>query len=176
ALHDGLGEADASRVALERALELSPDDAPLLLQLDARLEAGRQGPQRVELWTRYAAAAPLGPERARRLVRAAELAAAQGQRARAVDLARAATAADPGDVDAVDRLLGWLASPPPEALVAETTARIAAHAHAAEHAADGARRVAHLEAIAVLQQEVLGDARAALGTYEAILRLDPSRR
>ena len=175
ALHEQMGDRDGARAAMERAVTLAPEDATLVLQLDVQLEAAGLTGQRIDLWTRFAAWA-LGPERARRLVRAAELAAEKGLVARAVDLARAATAADPGDVDAIDRLLGWLTTPPPETMAAEAGARVAAHAHAAEHAADPVRRVAHLEAIAVLQQEVLGDARAAATTYEAILRLEPGRR
>jgi serine/threonine protein kinase len=174
-LHEGLNDRDAARAAMERAVTLAPEDATLVLQLDAQLEAAGLTSQRIDLWTRFAAWT-LGPERARRLVRAAELAAEKGLVSRAVELARAATAADPADVDAVDRLLGWLTTPPPEALAAEAAARVAAHAHAAEHAADPVRRVAHLESIALLQQEVLGDARAAASTYEAILRLEPGRR
>ncbi len=91
-----------------------------------------------------------------------------------MELARAALVADPANADAVDRLLGLLAAPASPS--PETTARIAAHAHGAEHAPDGARRVAHLEAMAVLQEEILGDAQAAAGTYDAILRAAPGHR
>jgi protein kinase-like protein len=176
ALEEALGNPSAGFAALERAVELSPDDATLIHDLDRRLEAASLAEKRVDLWTRFAAATSHGPERARRLQRAASLAAGQGKRAKAVELARAAIVADPGDAGAVDRLLVWLESSPPEAMAAEAHQRIAAHMHGAEHAADGARRIAHLEAIAVLQEEMLGDSRAATATYESILRADPERR
>jgi serine/threonine protein kinase len=175
-LESALGNGPAATAALERAVELAPSDAMLVDGLDRSFEAGALVAKRIELWTRFAAATALGPERARRLLRAAGLAATNGQRDAAIDLARAAIVADPGDIDAVDRLLGWLESPPSEGIRSATTARIAAHAHGAEHAPDGARRVAHLEAIAALQEEILGDPAAAAVTYEAIVRLEPSRR
>ena len=46
--------------------------------------------------------------------------------ARAVELARAAIVADPGNADAIDRLLGWLVAPPLQVASPETSARIAA--------------------------------------------------
>ena len=178
-LEEALGDPQAGVAALERAAELAPEDATIVDELDRRLEAASLGAKRVDLWARFAAATMLAPERARRLLRAASLAGGLagtgGSVARAVELARAAIVADPGNADAVDRLLGWLAAPMAAAST-ETSARIAAHAHGAENAPDEARRVAHLEAIAVLQEEVLGDPQAAAATYEAILRVEPDRR
>jgi tetratricopeptide (TPR) repeat protein len=95
---------------------------------------------------------------------------------RAVELARAAWVAVPTAPDAVDSLLEWLASPPSATTALEARARISAHAHGAEHAPDPARRIMHLEAMAVLQEETLGDAWAAAAAYEAILRVDGTRR
>ena len=176
ALEESLGNQAEAVAALERALELDPEDATFVDELDRRLEGAALVAKRIDLWTRFAAAAALGPERARRLLRAASLAGADGSPARAVELARAAIVADPANADAVDRLLGWLAGPVAEGVSAETVARIAAHAHGAENAPDAARRIAHLEAIAVLQEELLRDPRAAATTYETILRLEPARR
>ncbi|HTB73353.1 MAG TPA: protein kinase [Polyangiaceae bacterium] len=175
-LEEILGDGAAAVAALERAAELAPDDATLVDELDHRLEAAGYVAKRIDLWTRFAAAAASGPDRARRLLLAASLAATEGTSARAVELARAAIVADPSNPDAVDRLLGWLATAPAPAALAETNARIAAHAHGAEHASDESRRIAHLEAIAVLQEEMLGDAQAAASTYETVLRFEPGRR
>jgi tetratricopeptide (TPR) repeat protein len=176
ALEEALGDPAAAVQALERAAELAPDDATIVDELDRRLEAASLVAKRIDLWTRFAAATAAGPQRARRLLRAAGLAAADGAPVRAVELARAAIVADPRNADAVDRLLGWLASPAVGEASLQVGARIAAHAHGAESAPDEARRVAHLEAIAVLQEELLGDAHAAAATYDAILRADPGRR
>ncbi len=174
-LEAALGDHAAAVAALERAVELAPDDATLVDELDRCLEEGGLVAKRIDLWARFAAATTLGHERARRLLRAASLASAHGSPERAAELARAAIVADPTNADAIDRLLVLL-STPLAVVPQETAARIAAHAHGAEHAPDGARRVAHLEAMAVLQEELLGDAHAAMATYEAVLRAEPGHR
>ncbi|HEX3770282.1 MAG TPA: protein kinase [Polyangiaceae bacterium] len=171
-----LGRAPAAIAALERAVELSPEDGTLVAELDRLLEAGGAAEKRVDLWARFAAAATSGSERARRLLRAADLASSRGEAAKAVELARAAMVADPAAPAAADRLLGWIAAPRSEAGAADARARIAVHAHGAAHATDVVRRVAHLEAIASLEEELLGDAVAAAAAYEAVLHADPFRR
>ena len=176
ALEESLGNRAAAVVALERAIDLFPSDETFVHELDRLLEAESNIASRIDLWVQFAAAAAHGADRAHRLLRAATLANSCGQAARAIELARGALALDPHDLGAVDHLLGWLASPVGDAAKAEGRARIAVHAHGAEHATDDARRVAHLEAIALLQEEMLGDAPAAAATYEAILRIDAGRR
>jgi tetratricopeptide (TPR) repeat protein len=175
-IEESLGDRAAAIAALERARQLAPDAATLVHDLDRLLGVTGAAEKRVELWSRFAAAAGDGFERGRRLVRAADLAASHGEVAKAVELARSAVVADPSAATAVDRLLGWLATPPPEASAVEARARIAAHAHGAAYAPDTVRRVAHLEAVALLQEEMLGDPAAAVATYEAVLRADPFRR
>ncbi|HEX8795999.1 MAG TPA: hypothetical protein VF765_33850 [Polyangiaceae bacterium] len=175
-LEEATGNAVGAIAALERALELAPGDATVAHDLDRMLEAAGLTARRVELWTRLAAVAPPGAERARALLRAARLAQAQPDLARAIELVRAALVADPASVDALDRLLRLVSAPVPEAATASARARIAAHAHGAEHAPDPARRIAHLESIAVLQEEAICDPMAAAATYETVLRLDPGRR
>ncbi len=176
ALEESLGDRASAIASLERALDLCPEDTTLVHDLDRLLEADARISSRIELWTRFAAVATHGADRARRLLLAANLAASDNQAPRAVELARGALVADPENGDAIDRLLEWLASPPGETAAAEASARIAVHAHGVEHAPDDARRVMHLEAIALLQDEMLGDAPAAAATYEAILRIDEGRR
>jgi len=176
ALHESLGDAVAAVAALERALELSPADATLARELDRLLEGESLADRRIELWTRLAAATEDRDERGRCMARAAAIAEAVGDRARAVELLRAALVSCPADVDATDQLLRLLTDPASPQAVEEARARIAVHLLAAEHAADAARRVAHLEAAALLQEERLDDAPAAAATYEAILRAEPGRR
>jgi len=175
-IEESLDDRAAAIAALERALQLAPDDATLVHDLDRLLGVTGAAERRVELWSRFAAAAADGSERGRRLLRAADLAASHGELAKAAELARSAVVADPSAPAAVDRLLGWLATPPAEANAVEVRARIAAHAHGAAYAPDAVRRVAHLEGVALLQEEMLGDAAAAAATYEAVLRADPFRR
>ncbi len=114
--------------------------------------------------------------RARYLLRASALAEKRDDSVRATELARAALVARPGDQAAVDALARLLASAPSEAQAAEARARIALHAHAAEHATDDARRVAHHDAVALLTEEILGDAALAVTAYEAVLAAEPGRR
>jgi tetratricopeptide (TPR) repeat protein len=175
-LEEGTGNAVAAIAGLERALELAPGDATVAHDLDRLLEGARLTGRRVELWTRLAAVAPPGADRARALLRAARLAQGEQDIPRAVELVRAALVAHPASIDALDRLLRLVSMPPQEGAAASAQARIAVHAHGAEHAPDPARRIAHLEAIALLQEEALGDAMAAAATYETVLRLEPGRR
>ncbi len=175
-VEESLGDRASAIVDLEGALGVCPEDATLVHDLDRLLDAESRVASRIELWTRFAAVATQGADRARRLLRAAGLAASHDEIVRAVELARGALIATIENADAIDRLLEWLTSPPAEATVAEARARIAIHAHGVEHATDGGRRLMHLEAIALLQGETLGDAMAAAATYEAILRIDGGRR
>jgi tetratricopeptide (TPR) repeat protein len=175
-LEESTGNTGAAITSLERAVELAPGDATVAHDLDRVLEGAGLTGRRVELWARLAAVAPPGAERARALLRAAHLAQAEQDVPRAVELVRAALVAHPASVDALDRLLRLVSTPPPEAAAASAQARIAVHAHGAEHAPDPARRIAHLEAIALLQEEALGDPMAAAATYETVLRLEPGRR
>jgi len=175
-LEEATGNAVGAIAGLERALELAPSDATVAHDLDRLLEAAGLTGRRVELWTRLAAAATPGAERARSLLQAARLAQGQRDVPRAVELVRAALVTHPASVDALDRLLRLVSTPPTEAGASSAQARIAVHAHGAEHAPDPARRIAHLEAIALLQEEALGDPMAAASTYETVLRLEPGRR
>ena len=175
-LHESLGSRRSAIAAIEGALDLVPDDVTLAHELDRLLALESLTPRRVELWVRQGAATQDGPERARRLVRAARLAESQGDGARAADLLRAALVAQPADDEATDALLRLSVAPPAEHAVTEVRARIGVHAHAAEHAVDPARRVAHLEAMALLEEEMLGAPGQAKALYEAILRLEPGRR
>jgi tetratricopeptide (TPR) repeat protein len=176
ALHEALADPVAAVGALERALEFAPDDVATAEALDRLLECESLVERRARLWVRIAAASEVSAQRAACLVRAARLFEAQGDSARALEHLRAALVAEPSSVETVDALLRLLAPRAADAAVEEVRARIAIHAHAAEHARDPARRLAHLEAIALLQEERLSDAPAAASTYEAILRLEPGRR
>jgi serine/threonine protein kinase len=176
ATQESLGNRDGAIAALEEALALSPADSPLAEELDRILETGSLTQRRIDLWIHRAAAADDPRERARRLVRAARLAESLGDTPQAIAQLRAALVAHPSDEEAVDHLLRLLSAPPTTGSMAEARARVAVHAHAAEHSVDPARRIAHLEAIALLEEETLGDTLRAAGTYEAILRLEPGRR
>jgi serine/threonine protein kinase len=173
-LYESLGDVPAAIAALDDALKRTPEDDATAEALDRLLEASGATTRRVDLWSRMAAATDHA-ERAARLVRAADLAERAGDVARATEALRAALVASPADTSAVDGLLRLLAEPAARDGHAQARARLAVHAHAAGHAADPARRIAHLEAIALLQEERLGDDVGAIETYEAVLRLEPAR-
>jgi serine/threonine protein kinase len=176
ALAESAGEIGAAIAALEEALSMAPADSTLVEGLDRLLASSGSTDRLVALWDRRAANAEPGPARARWLIRCAELCESAGDTQRAVDHLRTALISDPTSAEALDRLLVLLVSSPRQKSHAEAQARIEVHAHGAEHSPDPAQRIAHLEAMALAQEELLGDASLAAGTYEAILRLDPSRR
>jgi tetratricopeptide (TPR) repeat protein len=178
-IQESLGDAATAIAALEQSLALAPDDTPLAEALDRLLERELMTRERSQLWARLAANVADGPRRARRLVLAAQLAEASGEREAALSQLRAALVSDPICGEATDALLRLLAaspSQPAQTAIDDVRVRIAVHAHAAEHAADPARRVAHLEAIAWLQEERLDDPTEAAATYETILQVERRRR
>jgi serine/threonine protein kinase/tetratricopeptide (TPR) repeat protein len=174
-LLESTGDARGAIAVLEQALALTPRDGALADSLDRLLEREGMTKERALLWTRLAAGAPDGPGRARRLVRAAHLANLHGDREQATLQLRAALVSDPTCDEAVDALLAMFSTPLSQAALDEVRARIAVHEHAAEHATDAARRVAHLEAIALLQEELLGDPAAAAKSHDAVLRVERRR-
>lgn len=162
--------------ALTEAHALMADDETVLEALDRVLERAGADDQRVKLWTSEATRRRDPRARARCLGRAATLAEAAGDAPRAIELHRAALVAAPADegaLDALDRLLRVSST----GLVPkdEARAKIALHRHAAEHAPDDERRVAHLEVVALLEEEALGEPGLAAMTYRQVLRLAPTR-
>jgi len=176
ALQESLGDRRGAIAAVQTALQLAPADATLAEELDRLLELDSLTEQRIALWTRQAAATPDPSKRGEHLIRAARLAESLGDAAGAIEHLRAALVARPASDEAVDGLLRLLAPPPSGPAIAQARARIAVHAHAAEHAVDPARRVAHLEAIALLEEELTGDAARAADAYQGVLRIEPGRR
>jgi hypothetical protein len=170
------GDRAAATEALERARALSEHDATLLEELDRLLASASRESRRVAMWAQAAARVPAGPRRADVLLRAAQIAESLGDVPAAVEHLRSALVSHPEGLEAVDRLCRLLASPAGAAQADEARARIAVHTHAAEHALDPARRVAHLEAVALLAEEALFDPALAASTFERILELDPGRR
>jgi hypothetical protein len=189
ALEESRGDTTAAIATLREARKADPSDARATETLDRLLAAASLTGERIALLIDAASRAAEGTAPAPRaagaerdegragyLLRASSLAEEQGDTARAIELARACLVAKPADQAAVDALCRLLASVPTDAQVAEARARIAVHAHAAEHATDPARRVAHLETVALLTEEMLGAPALAAKTYEAILALEPQRR
>ena len=176
ALEESRGDIGAAIAALRDARAADRSDARATEAIDRLLAAASLAGERVALLVDEASSATGGDARARYLLRASALAETQGDVAHAIELARACLVAKPADQAPVDALARLLTSTPTERQVSEARARVAVHAHAAEHATDQARRIAHLEAVALLTEEMLGEPTLAANTYEAILAIEPQRR
>ena len=137
--------------------------------------------QRIATWLQEAARTDEPTARGRRRLpsrRAARICDTIG-RAPGVDATRhlrSAWVSSPGDAEVLDALARHLSPPRTEA--ADTNARslVELYAQAADQATDEARKVAFLEKVALLWEDVLGDPGRAAHTYEQILEIDPNRR
>ncbi len=170
------GDPAANVAALDEARSLAPGDESVTDALDLALERAENSARRVTMWSDEAAQSSEPARRVRCLTRAADIAEASGDPVRATELHRAALAAAPAHLESVDALDRLLRARRSDRVVDEASARIALHRHAAEHATDSERRIAHLEVAALLEEEELGDASMAANTHEAILTLAPRRR
>lgn len=159
------------------ALAIDPNDATLAEALDRLFAAAGLHEQRVSFWNNEAARHDEPAKRGRALRRAAQITDSVLNRTHdAIRLLRGAWVAAPGDWEVLDALSRLLAAPPTETVDHDTRARIDLFVQAAESTADVGRKLAYLEKVAFLWEEVVGDARRAAATYDEILKLDPNRR
>jgi len=172
-----LEDIDAAIGDIEAALALEPNDTGLLDNLDRLLSLAGRDERRVALWVSEASRLEDHTKRARALVRAAQIAEDTLARpTEAINHLRAAWVACPGDTETLDALSRLLAPAPSERVDGETRNLVDLYAQAAAAAHDRGRRVAYLEKIALLWEDVLGDSRRAARVYEEILKLEPDRR
>jgi len=175
-IEERLGNMEAAIGDIERAIALDGEDATLVEELDRLLAAAGKDDERIALWHGEAQRAEEGPKRARALGRAAQLAEQLGRHDEALRHLRAAWVAAPGDSEILDQLSRLMSPPPAEAFDREVRALIELYAQAAQATRDGGRRVAYLEKVAMLWEELVGDPMRAARTYEEILRIEPGRR
>lgn len=176
-LAERLEDVDTAVADVQRALSLDATDVTLVEQLDRLLGTADRHEQRVGLWVTEAAKMEDGPKRAKALVRAATIAdQILDKRVDAIRHFRSALVANPGDSEVIDGLARLLTPSPSERTDGEARGLIELYAQAADKARDPARRVAYLEKIALLWEDMLGDARRAQRAYEDILALEPARR
>jgi serine/threonine protein kinase len=158
---------------VESARAADPSDATLTL-LEDRLLGGDTS-RREALWVAEAERRRDPAERARAWQEAARIAELAGRRPNAVTYLHAAVAAQPGDADLAERLAAFAPlAGSPEALE-RVRERVAVYARAAERTQELPRRVAYLEKIALLWEEVAADTQRAAAAYEEILALEPRR-
>jgi hypothetical protein len=133
--------------------------------------------QRMALWLTEAARTEDGNKRARALCRAAVIADGSLQRpSDAVRHLRAAWVACPGDSETLDMLSRLLSPAPSQRVDGDVRAMIELYVQATQTASDPGRRVAYLERIALLWEELIGDPQRAARAYEDILNIEPGRR
>ncbi|MBX3228079.1 MAG: hypothetical protein KIT84_27360 [Labilithrix sp.] len=175
-IEESLGNIDLAIHDVHRAAQLDPEDATLLDELDRLLAAASKDEDRIALWHGEAQRLEEPAKRARALARAATLAEGIGRHDEALAHLRAAWVAAPGDSELLDQLSRLMSPAPTEELDREVRGLIELYSQAATATRDTGRRVAYLEKVAVLWEELVGDQLRATRTYEEILRLEPGRR
>ena len=176
AIEEKLGNVDSAIADVERALEIEPDDLTVVEELDRLLAFADRDGDRIALWHGEAQRAVDGPKRGKALSKAAQLAESIGRHDEALRHLRAAWVAAPGDSEILDQLSRLMSPAPTESFDREVRALIELYSQAAQTTRDAGRRIAYLEKVAVLWEELVGDQLRATRTYEEILRLEPGRR
>jgi tetratricopeptide (TPR) repeat protein len=172
-----IGDLETAVSDLQRALALDGTDSTLVETLDRLLAAAGKDEQRVALWLTEAARTDEGPRRARSLVRAAALCEQKLNRANdAIRHLRTAWTAAPGDPEVLDALSRLLRPTLSEASDSEARTVIELYSQAVETSHDKDRKIAYLEKIALIWEDLVGDARRAARAYEDILQIEPDRR
>ena len=175
-IEESLGNLDIAIGDVHQAMLIDPEDPTLLEDLDRLLGASGKDDERIQLWHAEAHRLDEGPKRAKALSKAAALAESIGRHDDALAALRAAWVASPGDSEILDQLSRLMSPPPTEQLDREVRALIELYSQAATATRDPGRRIAYLEKVAVLWEELVGDQLRATRTYEEILRLEPTRR
>ncbi|MBX3192515.1 MAG: hypothetical protein KF819_36330 [Labilithrix sp.] len=175
-IEERLGNMENAIGDIERALALDAEDPTLVEELDRLLSAAGKDDERIALWHNEAQRAEDGTKRARALARAAQLAENLGRHDEALRHLRAAWVAAPGDSEILDQLSRLMSPAPTETFDREVRALIELYAQAAQATRDPGRRIAYLEKVAMIWEELVGDPLRAARTYEEILRLEPGRR
>ncbi len=170
------GDVGAAIADVQRALSLGRAGESDLEWLDRLLARAEKNDQRIALWLHEAARSDDGPERARALFRAAAVGEAVGRPSDALRHMRSAWIADPGNDEVVEGLGRLLSPRGGEDAQDGPRSLVELYAAAAEQTRDGGRRIAYLEKVALLWEDVLGDPVRAARAYEQVLGIDGKRR
>ncbi|MGO8994060.1 MAG: hypothetical protein ACLQVI_12085, partial [Polyangiaceae bacterium] len=172
-----IADLDQAIADVQRALAVDATDPTLVELLDRLLDEANKPEQRVALWLTEAARAEEGPRRAKALAKAAHITeVVLSKPDDAVKHLRAAWVASPGDSEVLDHLARLLAPSPSESLDSEVRGLAELYSQAAVKTNDGVRRVAYLEKVALLWEDLLGDTRRAARAFEDILLIAPDHR
>ncbi len=170
------GDLDTAIADLQRALAVDATDLTLADTLDRLLAGSKKHEQRVAAWVQEAARTEDPARRARVLVRAASICEELGRADDALKHFRSAWIANPGDPEVLDALARLLAPTRSEPMDARVRSLVEVYGQAADQAQEPGRKVAYLERIALLWEEVLGDPSRAARAYADVLALDGDRR
>ncbi len=170
------GDLDAAIADVQRALTLDPGDPGLVPTLDRLLSGAGKHEQRVVVWLQEAARSSDPSERARCLMQAGKICQELGRLPDALRHFRSAWVVTPSDTEVVDGLAQLLAPHLADAGDASARALIDLYAQAAEQSSDPGRRIAYLEKVAFLWEDLLADSARAARAYEQVLALDGQRR
>jgi tetratricopeptide (TPR) repeat protein len=170
------GDLETAIADVQRALAVDANDPTLVDMLDRLLAATGKHDQRIATWLQEGARTEDGPRRSKALARAAAICDDLGRPADAVRHLRSAWIAAPGDPEVLDSLARLLAPVLSEAVDAGARSLVELYAQAAEQARDVGRKVAYLEKVGLLWEELLGDPGRAARAYEQVLELDKDRR
>jgi cellulose synthase operon protein C len=161
---------------LERAAELAPDDTTLLEELDRLLGLTDRHEQRKAIWLAQAEKSSNPKVVAKFLCRAARLAELIDAPGEAIRHLEAAKLVAPAAAEPTDELARLLTPAPSEKADGESRKLIELYTLSAARSQEPARKVAYLEKIALLWEDIIGDARRAARTYEEILGVESDRR
>lgn len=165
------GALDEAIVALERARVVDPDDGTLLEELDRVLVAAGRHEARAVAWVRESAQTNDPVQKARALAVSAEAFRAAGRQAEALKQLQSAWMTAPGAPGVFEALVERVPSVAGASAVAE---RVGLYERAA-NLAEPRKKIHHLEKLAWIWDDVVGDARRAIEAYEDILAIEPTR-
>jgi tetratricopeptide (TPR) repeat protein len=170
------GDLDAAVADVQRALTLDPGDPGLVLTLDRLLTAAGKHEPRVVLWLQEAARSSDPSERARALMQAGKICQELGRSVDALRHFRSAWVVAPSDTEVADALAQLLAPHLSDGGDAAARTLVELYAQAAEQSSDPGRRIAYLEKVAFLWEDLLADPARAARAYEQVLAIDGQRR
>ncbi len=179
---EALGRHAEMATHAHHVLSAEPDDEPMRDKLDQALAALGQHEQRVAMFTDQAARASALATRVELLMCAAHIAEHDmGRPDVALQSLRSAFAIDPSHADTTDAIVRLLTpGTPPSPTDTDDPSRVRAridfYVEAAAAASDNARRIAHLEKLALIWEDEVRAPDRALAVFSEILVHEPGRR
>ena len=179
---EALGRFEEMALHAHHVLTSEPEDEPMRDKLDHALATLGQHEQRVAMFTDQAARATTQAERIDLLLRAAHVAEHDlGRPDVALQSLRSAFAVDASHSDTTDAIVRLLTPGTPPSLTdpsdpSRVRARIDFYLEAAAAASDSARKIAHLEKLALIWEDEVRVPDRAVAVFSEILAIEPRRR